>query len=64
LSSEDKREEAILGALEGGPTSTDSLAAATGIEVPALLALIQRLKRADRVVINGSLIAKALPREE
>jgi DNA processing protein len=64
LASDDKRDEAILGALEGGPTSTDSLAAATGIEVPSLLALIQRLKRADRVVINGSLIAKALPREE
>ncbi|MBT8239779.1 MAG: DNA-protecting protein DprA [Acidimicrobiia bacterium] len=58
------RDEAILDALEGGPTSTDSLAAATGIEISALLALIQRLKRSERVEINGSLIAKAMTRGE
>jgi DNA processing protein len=60
----DHLEDAVLIALESGPASIDSLREATGIEVSALLALIQRLRRAGRVEIDGSAVAKALAEGE
>jgi DNA processing protein len=63
-SPEDSRDAAILTALESGPAGMDALASATGIEVGALLSIVQRLKRAERVKIDGSLIVKAMPGEE
>ena len=58
------REEMVLQALEGGPAHTDALAAATGIDIPTLLSVIQRMRRGGRVEIDGSTIVKALPSGE
>jgi DNA processing protein len=53
-------EDAVLVALESGPAGIDALAGATGIEISTLLSLIQRLKRSNRVEIDGSVVAKRL----